>query len=126
MKKPRTDQVEISLNEGTFGRFVGPRTRLRLIRTLLRELDFKQISNNAEAGIPWREVVKDEIAKFGEPALVLRGVRAREEMSQSELARRLKIPQSNLSKMENGTRPISKKMAVKLAEILRTDYRVFL
>jgi transcriptional regulator with XRE-family HTH domain len=47
-------------------------------------------------------------------------------VSQSELARRLGIPQSNLSKMESGSRPIGKKMAARLAKVLKTDYRVFL
>jgi len=47
-------------------------------------------------------------------------------MSQGELAKKLGIPQGNLSKMENGKRPIGKAMAKRLSEILNIDYRVFL
>ena len=47
-------------------------------------------------------------------------------MSQAELARRLNILQTNLSKMENGRRPIGIDMARRLASILDVDYRIFL
>lgn len=126
MRKPRIDRVEIAFNDGVGGRFVGPRKRLKIIRTLLTELDFEPVSGKAEARVPWREMAESEIVKFGEPGLALKGARAREGLSQSELARKLGIPQSNLSKMESGRRPIGKKMAVRLARILKTDYRVFL
>jgi transcriptional regulator with XRE-family HTH domain len=76
--------------------------------------------------MPWREVASDEIAKAGEAAVALKGARARLGLSQSDLARRLGIPQSNLSKMESGARPIGKKMAARLAKALKTNYRVFL
>lgn len=124
MKKPRIDEVEIAFNDG--GHFVGPRKRLKLICTLLTELDFERVASKEEECLPWREVATAEIAKAGEPAAALKGARARIGMSQSELAEKLGIPQSNLSKMENGTRPIGKKMAARLAKILKTDYRVFL
>lgn len=126
MRKHRTDQVEILINTGREAHFVGPRRKLKLIRDLLSELDFEPVKEKQREGIPWREVARDRIDQFGEPALALRGARLKEELSQSELASRLKIPQYNLSKMENGTRPIGKKMARKLSKILKIDYRIFL
>jgi ribosome-binding protein aMBF1 (putative translation factor) len=79
-----------------------------------------------EKTIPWREVFKDEIEKFGEPAIALRGARHRENMSQQELADKLAIEQHHISEMENEKRPIGKAMAKRLAEIFDVDYRVFL
>jgi ribosome-binding protein aMBF1 (putative translation factor) len=59
-------------------------------------------------------------------ASILRGARHKEQMSQIELAQKLKITQSDLSKMENGKRPIGKNLAKRIAEILNVDYRIFL
>ena len=60
------------------------------------------------------------------PAAILRGYRNRDEISQVELAKRLGITQADISNLESSRRPISKKMAEKLAKIFRTSYRVFL
>ena len=124
MKKHPTDFVEITLGSGQHNRLVGPKQKLRLIRSILTEMDFKPVEAGAQT--PWREVMKDEIAKYGESGLAIRGARARDGMSQKDLAEKLEIAQYNLSKMENGERPVGKNMAMKLAEIFNSDYRVFL
>lgn len=59
-------------------------------------------------------------------ASILRGARHKEGLSQVELAQKLNITQSDLSKMEHAKRPIGKKIALRLAEILNLDYRIFL
>ena len=79
-----------------------------------------------ENATPWREVFKDELKKYGEAALMLRGGRHKAEMTQKELAEALGINQSHISEMENGKRPIGKVMALRLAKIFKTDYRKFL
>ena len=57
----------------------------------------------------------------------LRGARAREGLTQRELASRTGIPQRHISEMESGKRTIGKERARKLAEALHVaDYRVFL
>lgn len=125
MKKHPTDLVEITLGSGQHNRLVGPKQKLRLIRGILMEMDFKPAEADANQ-VPWRDVMKDEIAKHGESGLAIRGARARDEMSQKELAEKLGIAQYNLSKMENGERPVGKNMAMKLAKIFNSDYRIFL
>jgi ribosome-binding protein aMBF1 (putative translation factor) len=57
---------------------------------------------------------------------MLRGARTKEGLSQVQLAQKLGIDQADLSKMENGKRPIGKKMAKKFAKVLRIHYQVFL
>ena len=59
-------------------------------------------------------------------AIVLRGLRRREGLTQLEIGKMLNIPQGNLSQMENGKRPIGKHIAKRLAELFKTDYRLFL
>jgi len=72
---------------------------------------------------PWKEVA----ARRGNvPASVLRGARSKEEMTQTHLSELTGIPQRHISEMERGKRPIGKEMAKKLADALKTDYRVFL
>ena len=56
----------------------------------------------------------------------IRGLRLREGLTQEQLALRLGIKRTNLSEMENGKRPIGRNMAKRLAEVLKTDYKVFL
>jgi DNA-binding XRE family transcriptional regulator len=56
----------------------------------------------------------------------IRGLRLREGLTQEQLARLLGIRRTNLSEMENGKRPIGKNMAKRLAQVLKTDYKVFL
>lgn len=69
------------------------------------------------------EVFGDDIEKYGEPALLLRGVRAREGFSQGEFAAILGISQQNLSAMENGRRTIGREMAKRIGKRFDIDYR---
>lgn len=79
-----------------------------------------------KASIPWREVAKKEIEKFGESGVTIRGNRYKKGVTQLELARALGISQHHVSEMENGKRVVGKEMAKRLAEFFETDYRVFL
>ncbi len=60
------------------------------------------------------------------PAVHLKGMRYREGLTQVELAQKTGIRQNHISEMENGKRTIGKETAIKLAEVLDTDYRLFL
>lgn len=59
-------------------------------------------------------------------AIALRGLRRREGLTQVEMGKLLKIPQGNLSQMENGKRSIGKQIAKRLTKLFKTDYRLFL
>ena len=75
---------------------------------------------------PWREVFKDEIKKYSEAGLMLRGSRYKAEMTQKNVADALGISQNHISEMENGKRTIGKVMALRFAKLFKTDYRKFL
>jgi transcriptional regulator with XRE-family HTH domain len=60
------------------------------------------------------------------PGSAIRGLRLREGLTQEQLARLLGIKRANLSEMENGKRPTGKNMVRRLAQVLKTDYKVFL
>lgn len=66
------------------------------------------------------------IKEQGEPGLLLKGLRHREDLSQIELAKILSISQTNLSAMENGRRAIGKELAKRITEEFKIDYRNFL
>jgi DNA-binding XRE family transcriptional regulator len=75
--------------------------------------------------IPWEDLAKDRIAKYKKSGLALRGARYREGLSQKELAKKTGLSQENISKMENGQRSIGKKVAKKLAKVLRLHVELF-
>jgi len=85
--------------------------------------DFLEKYGESES-IPWEELAKDQIAKYKKSGLALRGARYREGLSQKELSKRTGISQENISKMENGHRTIGEKVAKKLANILRIDFKL--
>lgn len=77
-----------------------------------------------EESVLWEELAASRIKKYGKAGLALRGARYREGVSQKELAKRCGITQENISKMENGQRPIGEKVAKKLAKALHIDFEL--
>jgi DNA-binding XRE family transcriptional regulator len=67
-----------------------------------------------------------EVFPEGNPAMALRGLRGKEDITQAELAARLGISQNMISDMESGKRPISVKMAKRIGEEFKVAYKVFL
>ena len=80
--------------------------------------------HNEEDSIPWEELAADSIKKYGKSGMALRGARAREDLSQKELAKLSGVSQENISRMENGRRVIGEEVAKKLAEALNINYRL--
>ena len=64
--------------------------------------------------------------KYTKPGVLLRGLRARENLSQIEFAQAIGVTQSDLSKMELGKRPIGKIIAKRIAEKFDIGYRSLL
>ena len=66
-----------------------------------------------------------EVFPDGSPAMLLRGLRGKEGLTQAEMAARLGISQNMVSDMEGGRRPISLKMAKRIGEEFKIPYKGF-
>ncbi|EKD54953.1 MAG: XRE family plasmid maintenance system antidote protein [uncultured bacterium] len=64
--------------------------------------------------------------KYTKPGALLRGIRARENLTQIEMAKHIKVTQSDISQMENGTRKIGRTIAKRIQKLFDVDYRSFL
>ena len=64
--------------------------------------------------------------KYSKPGALLRGLRARENLSQVEIAERIGVTQSDISQMETGARKIGSKIAQRIEKLFDIDYRSFL
>jgi DNA-binding XRE family transcriptional regulator len=60
------------------------------------------------------------------PATSFHGIRLRHGLTQKQMAEKIGVSQSDVSKMEKGERPIGKKIAMRIGEALGIDYRRFL
>lgn len=76
--------------------------------------------------IPAKSLFKNINNKYGKPGALLKGLRYRENLNQTDFAIKIGVTQSDLSKMENGKRPIGKTIAKRIAEMFDVDYRSFL
>ena len=124
MKKPRTKSGEptcqVSVGRSKFE--ISKSRAERLVRVLTRITTGQFDSDSA----PWREGFEDLVEKHGESGLAIRGARARDGLSQAELADKLGTTPQVISLLESGKRPVSKAMAKRLAEVFGGDWRVFL
>lgn len=73
-----------------------------------------------------RTILKENNPLIGTPGGAIKGYRAREELTQKQLAKKSGLKQGHLSAMENNKRPVGVKVAKRLAKALRCDYRRFL
>jgi len=113
-KKHPTEQVAEA-------RFVGARDKILELRRVAKSLGLHEASESVTIAEAFPEYAVNPLGA------ALRGARAREGLTQRELAARTGIPQRHISEMEGGKRPIGKERARKLAEALHvSDYRVFL
>jgi len=100
-----------------------PADRLKEIKSIIDVLGGIEESNDKN---DWEPISCDEAFPERHPGISLRGLRAREGLTQKALAERIGIEQSHVSNMEKGHRPISKAMAKKLGKIFDLAYKVFL
>jgi DNA-binding XRE family transcriptional regulator len=98
---------------------------LSFIRYLQNEFeDLWQLTNTKS--IDADEAFKDLTKQYGKTCALLKGIRIREGLNQTQFAKLIGTTQANLSSMENGVRPIGKNKAKLIAEKFDIDYRSLL
>ena len=102
-------------------KFIGPMANKAKAINALKPLGFVDASDT----VPWRELFP-EYTDEELPGVCLAGSRLKEGMTQKRLSELTGIPQSHISEMENGKRPIGKKRAKILGKVLNVGYKVFL
>ena len=119
---PIKNGIRVQIGERKIRLFLVPKDRANSIARLLQDFEVKE----NEQTVPWRESVVDLVQKYTEAGVALKGARTKENLSQSDLAHQLGIPQSHISDMEHGRRTIGKNMARRLAAVLHVGYKIFL
>jgi len=84
------------------------------------------LSKNKLNSISAEEFFSPYEKKYTKPGMLLRGLRIREGLTQTEFSKLIKVTQANLSHMENGKRPIGKMLSQRIAKVFKIDYRMFL
>jgi len=102
-------------------KFIGPIGNRQRAVSALRKLGYVETTDS----MPWREAFPD-LTDEQLPGVSLKGARAKEGVTQKQLAGMTGMRQNHISEMENAKRPIGKKTAMKFAKALNIDYRVFL
>lgn len=124
VKKPHINQVEILIGGDYNRQFVVNRETAKGLIKILQQCEVQSIEEVE------RIHVNDVFPELGDnqkrPGTILAGLRQRENLTQVKLANKIGVPQSHISQMEHGTRPIGKQMAKRIAKVLKTDYRIFL
>ncbi len=96
--------------------------------TKKRHIKQKSHLREKEKSISVDDFIKEAQKDLNLPiwAISLSGLRYREDLTQQQLGEIIDVRQSNISLMERGLRPIGKNIAKRLAEVFKTDYRIFL
>jgi DNA-binding XRE family transcriptional regulator len=76
--------------------------------------------------IPAEEVFAALDAKYTKAGALFGGLRFRENLTQVEMAKMLKVTQSDISQMEHGKRKIGLKMAKRIAKLFDVDGQSFI
>lgn len=120
MKKPHTDDlIELIYHGDSIIKFLVPRKALDQLKPY-------RIIIDEEESIPADVVFEKLYKKYGRVGAFIRGCRARDDMTQAELAKKLGITVKEVRLIEYSKIEIDKKLAQKLAKIFNTNERLFL
>lgn len=119
-RKSRADDlIELTYQGDSTIKFMVP-------HSVLAQLKPYRIFIDGHESIPADIVFKKSYDKYGKIGATLRGARARDDMTQAQLAKKLAIAVQQVRQMEYSKIEIDKNMAQKLAKIFNTHYNLFL
>jgi len=96
------------------------------IKELQEEFEYLLENTDDAEIISVDKAFKNLTDTYGKAGALLKGIRIREGLNQTEFANIIGTTQANLSSMEHGTRSIGKNKAKIIAEKFDVDYRYFL
>jgi len=120
----KTRLTEITIGTRTPQRFKVPEQAVKGLVFLLK--DYKLDEESDDDYIDADDALKHLHKETSKAAVRLRGFRHREGWTQVQLAKKLKTTQSVVASMERARRPISYRMAQKLAKLFDTLAEAFL
>ncbi len=97
-----------------------------IVYVLPKKVADKYRLSNSTTAVSVDDVFTEINKKHTKPGALLRGIRARETLTQVEMAKKIKVTQSDISQMENGTRSIGRIIAKRIEKLFGVDYRSFL
>ena len=92
-------------------------------RGLIHFLRGLEEQSENEAGVPAQEIFPDLEDPQKKIGITFRGIRFKNNLTQLEVAQRLGLDQSDVSKIEKGKRPIGKALAKKIEKEFGIDYQ---
>ena len=119
----KTHLTKITIGDKSPKKFSVPANK---VKGLLLLLDDYRIYEDDEESVSVEEAFGELYKNTGKPAMMLRGFRKRDELTQAELAKKIGTTQSAIAEMETGQRKIGLKMAKKIADFFDGDYKDFL
>lgn len=115
--------TKIMIGERNPKKFAVPADKVKGLMMLLEDY---RVRDDDEDTLSIEEAFGNLYKGIGKPAMLLKGFRKRDELTQAELAKKLGTTQSAIAEMENGQRKIGLKMAKKIALFFDTDYKEFI
>lgn len=115
-------RTEVTIGTKHPQRFLVPETAVKGLLVLFKDYRVKEGEEYVDA----EEAISHLFANSSKAAVRLRGFRHRDGLTQGELAQKIKTTQSVVASLESGKRPISYKMAQKLAKFFDTNADAFL
>src|SRR5262245_51922461 len=118
----KTRLIKIEITEGKTRRlYLVPKDAAHAVATLLAGF-----SEDDKTSADARELYPELTDPAQRAAIAFHGARIRLGLTQKQMADKIGLSQSDVSKIEKGEREISRKLAVRIGESLGIDYKRFL
>ncbi len=120
----KTHLIRIEISEGKKRTlYLVPKDAASAVATLLKGLDDR---SGDKSFVDAKELYPDLQDPVKGPAISFHGARLRYGLTQKQMAEKIGISQSDVSKIEKGERAIGKKLAIRIGQALGIDYKRFL